>query len=252
VLAKDIAAAFALPLEIFRAAARERAFPQDGSEEASWRHLTIAKEDVERIKARCKPVKASINDALVAALARVAADRSSDGPLAVMYTMDLRRYAGAPRLTAANTSSIMSVMVPREEVADLAQTARAVARITRHHQRTFAGPAFLLAPSLLAVGAPHAWVRSAVKMLHPILLELPLQRGLIFTNVGKIDHGLVAFGDDVEDVQIIGPNVAGVDVPAVVAFGFRGALHLEFFGAPGLAPSGLEDLEKELLAALEI
>jgi NRPS condensation-like uncharacterized protein len=252
VLAKDIAAAFAVPMQIFRAAPRERAFAFDSSEEACWRHLTIEREGLERIKAHCKPAQASINDALVAALARVAAARSSHGPLAVMYTMDLRRYAGSARLTAANTSSIMSVLVPREAVGDLAQTARAVARITQRQQRSFAGPAFLLAPSVLAMGAPHAWVRSAVKMLHPILLELPLQRGLIFTNVGKIDHGLTAFGDDVEDVRIIGPNVAGVDVPAVVAFGFRGALHLELFGAPGLAASGLEDLEKELLAALEL
>lgn len=252
VLARDLATALLTPLQTFRAAPRERAFPQDDGTEPTWRHLVIPRADVERLKARCRPVKASINDALIAALARVAAERSSHGPLAVMYTMDLRRYAGEPRLTAANTSSILSVLVPREDVVDLERAAGTVAKLTRQHREGLAGPAFLLAPTALSLGAPHAWVRGAVKLLHPLLLDLPLQRGLIFTNVGTIDHGLDAFGDDIEDVRIIGPNVAGVDVPAVVAFGFRGALHLELFAAPGISPSALHDLERELLDGLEL
>ncbi len=252
ILARDVAAAFLIPLRTLRASRRERRFPRDSSTEACWRHLVIPAADVERLKARCRPVKASVNDALIAALARVAAARSSRGPLAVMYTMDLRRYAGSQRLTAANTSSIMSVIVPREDVTDFASTAGAVAKITGRQRRSLVGPAFLIAPTALAFGAPHAWVRRAVKLLHPVLVDMPLDRGLIFTNVGRIDHGLAAFGDDVLDVQIIGPNVIGIDAPAVVAFGFRGALHLELFGAPGLAASGLRELENEILFALEL
>lgn len=252
VLARDVAATLALPLKTWTAAKRERHFPKGESQQATWRHLTIAKGDLERIKARCRPAGASVNDALIAALARVAAGRSRHGPLAVMYTMDLRRYAGAPRLTAANTSSILSVIVPREAVSSLESTARAVAKITRRQHGGLAGPAFLLTPLALAFGTPHAWARQLTRLLHPVLIDLPLSRGLVFTNVGRIDHGLSAFGEDIERLRIIGPNMHGVAVPAVVAFGYRGELHLELFGAPGLSPQALEELERELLEALEL
>ncbi len=252
VLARDVAATLALPLKTWTAAKRERHFPTNGSQQAIWRHLTIAKDDLERIKARCRPAGASVNDALIAALARVAAGRSRHGPLAVMYTMDLRRYAGEPRLTAANTSSILSVIVPREAVSSLESTARAVAKITRRQHGGLAGPAFILTPLTLAFGTPHAWARQLTRLLHPVLIDLPLSRGLVFTNVGRIDHGLSAFGEDIERLRIIGPNMHGVAVPAVVAFGYRGELHLELFGAPGLAPEALEELESELREALEL
>ena len=251
-LARDLGAAALVPFRTFGAAKRERPFPTTASTESSWRHMTIPAAEVNRIKARCRARGASVNDALIAGLARVAAIRSSKGPLSVMYTMDLRRYAGSARLTAANTSSILSVIVPRDEVRDLAATAGAVAKITRRHQRGLAGPAFILGPLALALGAPHAWARQVTRWLHPVLIELPLSRGLVFTNVGRIDEGLAAFGGDIESLRVIGPSMRGVSVPAVVAFGYRGELHLELFGAPGLAPAALEELETELRGALEL
>ena len=252
VLARDVARTMLLPLRTLTAAKRERHFPTASSSEANWRHVTIPASDVERIKARCRPRGASVNDALIAALARVAADRSSRGPIAVMYTMDLRRYAGTARLTAANTSSILSVLVPRDAVSDLASTAGAVANITSQQRRSLAGPAFILTPLALGLGAPHAWARRITRWLHPVLIDLPLSRGLMFTNVGRIDEGLAAFGADIESVRVIGPNIEGVTVPAVVAFGYRGELHLELFGAPGLAVEALDQLERELREALEL
>ena len=252
VLARDVAATIVLPLRTFAAAKRERHFPTAASSQASWRHVTIGAADVERIKARCRPRGASVNDALIAGLARVAASRSSRGAIAVMYTMDLRRYAGSPRLTAANTSSILSVIVPRSAVSDLGSTAAAVAKITARQHRSLAGPAFILTPLALALGAPHAWARRITRWLHPVLIDLPLSRGLMFTNVGRIDEGLSAFGADIESVRVIGPNIRGITVPAVVAFGYRGELHLELFGAPGLAVEALDELERELCEALEL
>lgn len=252
VLARDVAATMLLPFRTYKAAKRERHFPTSSSSQANWRHLTIAPADVERIKARCKPLGASVNDALLAALARVAAGRSTTGPLAVMYTMDLRRYAGSPRLTAANTSSILSVLVPREAISDLASTASAVAKVTRRQRQGLEGPAFLVAPTTLALGAPHAWARQITRWMHPLMIDLPLRRGLVFTNVGRVDEGLAAFGDDIEDLRVIGPNIANVTVPAVVAFGYRGGLHLELFGCAGIAPEALEQLEAELRDALEL
>ena len=252
VLARDLVATFLLPLRVLTAAKRERHFPAGPSREATWRHLSISAADVERIKVRCRAQGASVNDALIAAMARVAAGRSSSGPLAVMYTMDLRRYAGSPRLTAANTSSILTALVPRGAIGDLASTAGAVAAITTLQRRGLAGPAFLLGPLALALGSPHALARQITRWLAPVMIDLPLSRGLIFTNVGRIDEGLSAFGADIETIRVIGPSIQGVDVPAVVAFGFRGELHLELFGPPGLAIEALDELESELREALEL
>lgn len=252
ILARDLAKTLLLPFETWASARRERHFETNGSSEPVWRHLRIGADDLAELKRRCRPRGASVNDALIAALARVGLARSTRGPISVMYTMDLRRYAGAPRLTAANTSSILNVIVPRDQVSDLAGTAAAVSKITSRQRRGLAGPAFILAPLLPAVGTPHAWARSLTRLLHPVLIELPLRRGMVFTNVGRIDDGLAAFGEDVLDLSVIGPNVANIDVPAVVAFGFRGELHLELFGAPGITAGALEELERELLAALEL
>jgi NRPS condensation-like uncharacterized protein len=252
VLLRDVAASMLRPLNTLRATGRERPFPRSWTGAASWRHLTVSPSVLGRLKERCKQHGASVNDALLAALARVGARRSSKGPLSVLYTMDLRRYAGEARLTAANTSSILQVVLPREKVSDLASTAGAVARVTRKHQRGLAGPAFLAAPLLLGMGIPHAWARKVTRVMLPLLVDLPLDRGMMFTNVGRIDDGLAAFGDDIEDVRVIGPNIEGISVPAVVAFGYRGELHLEIFGSPGLAPAAVTELEIELRDALEL
>ncbi len=188
-LARDVAATLLLPFRTYKAAKRERHFPTSPSSHASWRHLTIAAADVERIKARCKPLGASVNDALIAALARVAAGRSTRGPLAVMYTMDLRRYAGSPRLTPGGCTLMIDLLPPQ--------------RAGLHERR------------------PRR-------------------------------SGLAAFGHDIEDLYVIGPNIANVTVPAVVAFGYRGGVHLELFGCAGIAPEALEQLEAELREALEL
>jgi len=250
VLARDVLASLLVPLRISFAAARERHFTAGATAEPSWRHVTIGAVDLERLKARGRPVGATVNDALIAALARISVGRTRRGPLAVIYTMDLRRYAGSPRLTAANTSSILSVVVPRAAVADPAATLAVVARLTARQRRSLVGPAFFVMPSAFGLVTPHAWVRLVTPWIHPLLIEPSLRRGLVFTNVGRLDEGLSAFGADLERVRIIGPNIAGVNAPVVVAFGLRGELHLQLFAAPGLAVAALDELETELRAGL--
>ena len=79
---------------------------------------------------------------------------------------------------------------------------------------------------------------------------------MTFAGVDPISLGVLAppsaFGADIETIRVIGPSIQGVDVPAVVAFGFRGELHLELFGPPGLAIEALDELESELREALEL
>lgn len=249
VLARDAADGLLLPLRMFLAARRERHFPEDSTAEASWRWIVLSAPELARLKERCGT---TINDVLVAALARVSAARSTGGPVTVTYTMDLRRYTAAPRLSAANTSTILTTVVPRQGVGDLAITARAVAELTRRHRHGLAGPAFVLGPIALGMASPHGLLRKLAPLVHPLLVDLPLSRGLLVTNVGRVDDGIAAFGDTIERVRIVGPSIRGVRVPAIVAYGFRGELHLELFAPPGLGEAALDELERELRDALEL
>ena len=250
VLARDLGTTLLQPLRTFAAGARERPYPASPGSAPSFRHVVVSAAELASIKGRVG-ARVSVNDIVVAAMARVTAGRSSRGEVPVLYTMDLRRY-GAPRFTATNTSSILTAFVPRAHIGDLARTAAAVARITARHRASLVGPAFVLAPAALAAGSPHAFVRRFVRQLHPIVVDLPLSRGMMVTNVGKLDAGLGAFGSDVEDLRVYGPIVADLPVPAVVAYGFRDALHLELCAPKGLHASALGELEHELRAALEL
>jgi NRPS condensation-like uncharacterized protein len=248
-LAKDVGTLLLQPLRMLAAGKRERLYPPGGAGTPTYRHLSVSAADLARLKTRWPG--ASVNDVLVAALARASARRSSRGPVPVLYTMDLRRYASAPRLSAANTSSILAVLVPRDAASDLDAAVAAVAEATAGHRRGLAGPAFLLTPLALALLAPHAWVRRLSRALHPVLVDAPLDRGLLVTNVGKIDQGLAAFGADIEDLRVIGPNIEGVSVPVVVAFGFRGRLHLDLYAPRTVAAEALDELAGVLCEAFE-
>ncbi|MFO0759308.1 MAG: hypothetical protein U0359_22640 [Byssovorax sp.] len=251
VLAKDILSVLAQPLFVLAAGKRERPYPA-AEKGPSIRHLTISAADLATLKARVRPHKISVNDLLIASLARAASRRSSRGKLVVLYTMDLRRYAASPRLSAANTSSILTALVPRDAVHSLESAARAVADITARHRRSFIGPAFVLTPMLLTGATPHALVRRMLFGVHRVAVDLPVSRGLFVTNVGKIDEGLGPFGDDIEQIRVLGPNIEGLPIPGIVAYGFRGGLHLELYVPPGLAPEAGDELAAEVLAGLDL
>lgn len=248
-LAKEAAAIALLPLRVFRCQKRDRPYPEDPSAGPSVRRLSIPAADLARLRARSG---ATVNDLLVAALARAAGQRTQRGPVPVVYTMDLRRYASSPALTAANTSTLLITLVPRDTLGDLPSAAAAVSHANRSHRQGLTGPAALLTPIVLTAGAPHAYLRRLVPALHRPLVDMPVDRGLVMTNVGKLDEGLRVFGDAIEDIRVMGPKVDGVKIPVVVAFGFRGDLHLSLFSPPGLGDEALAALEGELREALEM
>lgn len=250
VLAKGMAIEALRPLRQLAAGPRGRSYGGPVcATQPTFRHLVIPADELERIRLRCGG--ATVNDVLIAAIARVAVGRSRRGPAVVTYTMDLRRYGSAARLIAANSSSVMCAIVPRDQVKGLAATTASVAAQTARQRGRLAGPAFVLTPYALGAVAPHAFARSLTKILGPVMVDLPLARGLIMTNVGRVDEGLHAFGDDVEDIRILGPNLTGIPVPVVVAFGFRGGLHLDLFAPAGVGEGAVDELADEILAALE-
>ena len=251
VLARDLAKTLVQPLRVFLSGRRERPYPEDGSPGLKTRELILSAAEIEELRRRCGG-RATVNDLLVAAMARVGARRSDRGAVPVLYTIDLRRFSRAPHLSAANVSSFLTAFVPREATRDFATAAAAARAITDRHRKSLLGPAFVLLPVVLSARTPHAVLRSVLPFVHKIAVDLPVSRGLLFTNVGKIDAGLGPFARDIESLRVVGPNVRGVPIPAVVAYGLHGRVHLSLFAPPGLSETAVHEMEKEILEALEL
>lgn len=249
VLVRDLAKSLIQPWRVWSAGPRNRPYPADFSGKPFSKQIVIEKSTLEALEARCGR-RVRVNDLLVAVVSMVSAKRSSYGPVSVLYTMDLRRFSRLPHLSVTNASSILTTMIPREATNDIVDAVAAVEKVTKHHRESLAGPAFLLLPLLLTGATPHGLVRRLLPAVQPLLIDLPLSRGLIFTNVGKLDQGLGPLVDDIIDFRAVGPNVKGIAAPAIIAFGLRGRIHLELFAAPGLAREALDELESELREAL--
>jgi NRPS condensation-like uncharacterized protein len=249
-MAMGIAHAVARPIQQVAAAPRTRAYPATPDADVVTRLVVVTAEELAGLRSRCGG--ATVNDILVAGLARAAAGRSAGGSVVVTYTMDFRRYGKAARLMASNSSGLLSAVVPRAALGDLEHAVGSVAATTRWQRGSLAGPASLVGLYALGQVVPHALARRLVPFFTPLLVDLPVARGLVVTNVGRLDEGLRAFGDDLLSIRIVGPVVRGVPVPLIVAFGFRGALHLQLFGAPGLGEAVLEVLEREIREALDL
>lgn len=245
VFARDLAASLKQPWRVWSAGPRNRPFAEDHSGRSYSRMMVIEKSTLEALEARCGK-RVRVNDLLVALVGMVSARRSSYGPVSVLYTMDLRRFSRQPHLSATNASSILTTIVPREATENLVDAVRAVEAETKKHRESMAGPAFLLLPMLLTGPAPHEIVRRILPAIHPLLVDLPVSRGFIFTNVGKIDQGLGALGADIEHLRIVGPSIKGISAPAIIAFGLHGRIHLELFAPPGISETALEEVENEL------
>ncbi len=245
VFLRDMAANLLLPLRVWAAGPRNKPYPTDHSGKPCSKQIVIDKSVIDAVEAKCGK-RVRVNDLLVAIVSMVSAKRSSYGPVAVLYTMDLRRFSRTPHLSATNASSILTTLIPREATHTITDAVHAVEQVTKRHRESLAGPAFLMLPMLLAGAAPHGIVRQMLPAIQPILVDLPLSRGFIFTNVGKLDQGLGPLANDIVNIRAVGPNVKGISSPAIIAFGLRGQIYLELFAAPGLGAEALDELEMEL------
>jgi len=234
------------PLRMMKQPAHE-AFTGRGP--AGWVDLVLDVDETTELKARTKRSGGTVNDALVTALARVAADHVRGDKVWVAYTVNFRRYLGPPpRLLAGNLSGVATVALERS-LAHGPDALPAVVRQTRRHLHRLSALGHLLGLASPVRLLPHPLAHQLVPWMSHLLLRPGLRRGLIVTNVGRIDAGIGAFGDLIKDLRIIGPSADRAPIPTVAAFGLKGRLHLHVHAATGQEAAGA--LGRELHAALQ-
>ena len=74
---------------------------------------------------------------------------------------------------------------------------------------------------------------------------------LAVTNIGRVDDGLAALGEQVRDLSVIGPVLQGAPIPIVAATGFRGGLDLHVFAPAGIGQQQLDAFATALSAELD-
>ena len=217
-----------------------------------WTTITLEPEELARFKAACKAQGATVNDGLVAAVARAGGRRRRRGPLGAIYTIDLRRYLDPPRLVVANLSGLLLVTIPR---ALLDSPEEAVAAVAAENQRLdwrFRGLIFCWFPWLVGPITRFGAYRDFVTRYGTAAIDWLCQRALIVTNVGRLDDGLAVFEGHVEAMTIIGPTARYMPMPVSAAWGHEGRLHVHLYGAPGTDAAELEALAADIRAGLKL
>jgi len=221
-----------------------------GKGPAGWTDVVLDAAHTAALKAETKGHGGTLNDALVTALAKVAARHARGDKVWVGYTMDFRRYLGPPpRLLAGNLSGVAAVGLATEVAAGDSALPAVVEQTRGHLDRLSALAHFvgLAAPVRLL---PHRLAHHVVPAMSRALIRPGLRRGLVVSNVGRIDAGLGAFGDLVKDLRIVGPSADKAPIPTVTAFGLKGRLHLHVHAATGQGAA--DALAGELGAALGV
>lgn len=181
------------------------------------------------LRRRCQRLRCTVNDLLVALLACTSRSLAQPGSLGGFFTVDLRRHLPDRRPRVANLSGIASVLLPWRHAASLDTAAPQLSLRIGRLKRSYAGLPPLLSnfagPALL----PHAWLRPVIRLWMRWARWL-LHRGLLVTNIGRLDPYVQPFGDDVTGASLVGPWLAGLRIPIIAASGFRGRVTLQFMG----------------------
>jgi len=223
------------PLSILRVR-RLRPLPRGGGDpEPDWRTVTSA---IHRTEG------ATINDGMVATVARLAAKLADRGPVAAGYTIDLRRYL-PPSSRITNLHGVALVVVPRDRLEDPEGALRAVAERIGVQKRRLPGLAYTLLPLLLIGWLPHGLLRRVGRLVLNTILG-NLNRALAVTNIGSLDETLAPLGESATAASIVGPFVHGLPVPVITATGFRDELTFHVQATGALAPRALDELAGEL------
>lgn len=233
------------PIGILCIRRHEPPFPtsaEDGG--PRWTTLTLDEERAGRFIEQCHTAEATINDGLVAALMRLAARRKRRGPLAVAYTIDVRRYVPR-RAVVSNLSGATIVSLPRRLVKDAASTLRATSARIGDQKRRLPGLAFNLWPALALGWLPQGLLRLAGRVVVGNIFSY-LGRALVLTNIGAVDKYVAPLGDDLLSASMVGPFLGGVNTPVINVTGFRGRLTLQVCGCGHLTQEGLEAYRDEI------
>jgi NRPS condensation-like uncharacterized protein len=239
------------PLGILRVQPLAKGFaPRGGDAQPIWRTVSLTGEPARHFAAFCRKNGSTINDGLVAMLAMLAAGRSERGPVAVGYTIDLRRYLPSPVSVVTNLHATTLAVVERSLLDAPSSAVRAISRRTAVEKRRMFGMAYALLPVIQVGWLPRGWLRWIAWMLVSRLFSY-VRRALVFTNIGALDEALAPFGGDAVSASVIGPFVNESPVPVVTVTGFRGDLTMQVCQAGNLALEAVDEYSAELLAALK-
>jgi NRPS condensation-like uncharacterized protein len=230
------------PLSMLRVHALDRRFERDAlGVMPRWRTVSLRDAEAARFADRCRGVGATLNDGLVATVARLAAARGHRGPVAAAYTIDLRRHLAAPRALVTNLHAVAVVTARRDALASPEAAIRAISKAIGEQKRRLFGLSYVALPALAFGWLPHGLLRRASGIVVDRLLA-PMRRALALTNIGALDRALAPFGADACDASILGPFVRGLDAPVVVATGFKGSLTLHVCAAGHVAVTALDEV----------
>jgi len=238
------------PLSMLRVRRLERGFGSgDGAAAPQWRTVALRGAAAERFVGRCRDAGATINDGLVAAVARLAAERGSRGPVAAAYTVDLRRYLPTPLSLVTNLHGVSLVVLGRSQVATPGAALHAVHRAIGAQKQRLPGLGYALLPGLCLSLLPHGVVRAVgVRALQALMSRLG--RTLALTNIGALDQALAPLGERARDAWVLGPFIHGLQAPAVVATGFRGGLTLQVCCSGDVDGAALQEYADSLAVAV--
>ena len=249
VLAREMVREGLLPISMLRIRRLDHGMPSGGlASGPCWRPVLVAGQTTASLVAGCKRRGATINDALVATVARLGSRRSDRGPVVVAYTVDLRRYLRERRAQVTNLAGVSMVVLERSATASASAAVEAVSSAIGEQKRRLTGLAYALLPGFTVGWLPHGLLRRVGTLVIDQILRR-FDRCIAITNIGSLDEPLAPFGDDALAASIVGPFVRGVP-PLITATGFRGALTLQVVANGLHAPEHLEAFAEELEEAL--
>ncbi len=239
------------PISLLKVGALDHGTPGGtGEPDPLWVPLRLDRERTARFVAACKSRGATINDGLVATLARMAASRGEGGSVMVAYTVDLRRYLRWTRAQATNLAGVSMVVLSRASTRSAEAALEAVVRVIGEQKRRLTGLAYALLPAFTVGWLPHGLMRRVGAMIIREILRR-FNRSMALTNIGSLDAVVAPFGDDVTYACIIGPFVHGNAVPIFTITGFRGTLTLQVVSTNAHSRADLEAIAADMGSFLD-
>jgi len=239
------------PLTYLRIRRRSRPFTRgDDALTPYWRTLALSREATRRFTQSCRDEGATINDGLVALLARLATRRTDAGPGAVGYTIDTRRFFRQRQAIVTNFAGVALVVIGREQLADQRSAVRAASAAIGEQKQRLPGVAYNMLPSLTMGWLPHGLLRWTGALVIDQIFAY-IERVMVLTNIGALDEYLAPFGDAALHASMAGPFIHGATTPIVIVTGFRGRLTLHVCSTGKLDRADVDAYADEIREAFE-